>query len=57
MKTYMRKVGDTFYLGIKIIGIGLAISIFYYLSFPESYKEFFGIFYIIYEFLRNLFIH
>ena len=57
MKAYMNKVGKTLYFGIKIIGIGLAISIFYYLEFPESFKGFFGIFYIIYEFFRNLFIH
>lgn len=56
MRNYMKRVGETLLFGVKIIGIVLAILIFYYLSFPEHPKEFFGIGYSLYEVIRNLFI-
>jgi len=57
MKTYVKRIGKFLFISTKWLIIGIAILIFYYLEWPESYKEFFGIFYVIYEFFRNLFIH
>ena len=51
----IKKVGKVLLIGIKWFAIAIAILIFYYLSWPDSYQEFFGIFYVIYDIVRGIF--